>query len=709
MLDSNGSVQMSPQAGKGLVRFIPNAQLTMMEQQASPTYAQPQAQLDGLTAHLKKLWGDAKRVKMDIELVMLKCLRQVRGEYDADKLRAIREGGGSELYMRIVAQKVRDAKAWILDIMQPAGDKPWSLDPTPLADLPPIVAEKIQADVLNGVYQMAAMYAAQAGRAPTREEFNLVASQFQNEITEKVTALIQEAAKKSSERMSRKIEDQLVEGNWQSAFREFVEDVCTYPAGFLKGPLLRNKPSMKWTRDMATGKWIPDVSEKLALCFDRISPFDIYPLNNERDLQDVGLFERHKLTRKDLSELIGVPGYKTEAIRAVLADYGRGGLREWLWVDTERAVLQGNTSHIYTSDEGTIDALEFWGTVPGTFLLSWGMDPAMIPDPDKEYNVNAWMIGNHTIKAVVNPNKLGRKPYNKTSYHPTAGSFWGQGIPQIIADVQDVCNATARALVNNMAIASGPQVEVNVDKVQAGANAEDIWPWKVWQTNDSHMTGAPAIRYYQPNLLAEPLMAIFEKFKGQADEHSGVPAYAHGNPKVGGAGDTASGLSMLMTAAARGIKSVIWNIDVDVITPLVTSIYHFNMLYDQDETLKGDITIKARGSSSLIAKEQLAIRRNEFLMATNNPTDMAIIGFEGRKTLLKESIKSLDMPVDKVIPSEQFLPLAGGPGQPGTGGAGPNAQANGTQPQNQQKGAVLDPSGRPSGGKEANNFNRLPS
>ena len=58
-----------------------------------------------------------------------------------------------------------------------------------------------------------------------------------------------------------------------------------------------------------------------------------------------------------------------------------------------------------------------------------------------------------------------RKPYAKTSFIKSPGAFWGKGIPEIIEDVQNVCNAATRALVNNMGISSGPQVEVNLERI----------------------------------------------------------------------------------------------------------------------------------------------------------------------------------------------------------------------------------------------------
>jgi hypothetical protein len=49
------------------------------------------------------------------------------------------------------------------------------------------------------------------------------------------------------------------------------------------------------------------------------------------------------------------------------------------------------------------------------------------------------------------------------------------------------------------------------------------------------------------------------------------------------------------------------------------------------------------------------VRRSEFLTATNNPTDMQIIGAEGRAELLREAAKNLDMNTDRIVPPTSVI------------------------------------------------------
>ena len=137
--------------------------------------------------------------------------------------------------------------------------------------------------------------------------------------------------------------------------------------------------------------------------------------------------------------------------------------------------------------------------------------------------------------------------------------------------------------------------------------------------NDPAGSSAPAVRFSQPDDNANTLMGVYDKFSRLADDHSGIPAYLYGDLNVQGAGRTSSGLSMLMGSAGKGIRQVVMHIDSDVIKPIVERQYVYNMRYDEDESIKGDLDIMPRGAINLANKEQMNVRRIEFLTATANP------------------------------------------------------------------------------------------
>jgi len=630
--------------GRSFVEVKTNADLEN-ERKSESDSNQNTAIITGLTGRIRRHWEEARFARNQIEERIVDALRRRNGEYSPQKLAQIKQQGGSEIFMTITQIKCRAAEAWINDVLFPAGDKPWKVEATPIPELSPDKEELLGEFVKLEAESWMANEGVQLPEYAVQERFQDLKDQFKKKI--------KEDADKIASRMELKIEDQFVEGNWEPAMREVIKDVVTYPAGILKGPEIRKRKTLKWVQ--INGSWVQKIGTEYKPEYSRVAPFDLYPSPSSKNVNDGYLIERHRLRRLDLVAMKGVAGYNDTAIDSVLSEYGMGGLREWLWRDQERAHLEGRPNEFLFQGD-TIDALEYWGSASGKMLIEWGMDKSKIEDVNKEYQINAWLVGSYVIRARLNDDPLGGRPYDMASFEEVPGSIWGKGVPELMADVQDVCNAAARSLVNNMAIASGPQVEVHTDRVPVGEDITSIRPWKIWQTlSDPHGTNNPAVRFHNPQTNVQALLAVYDKFSTLADEYTGIPKYAYGEAGSGsGAAGTASGLSMLMSSAARGIKEVISHLDRPI-TGSVKRTYYFNMLYDKDESIKGDLKIVAKGSSSLIVKEQQMIRRAEFLATTNNPIDNQIIGIEGRAALLRESVKSFDIPVDDVVPDKDTI------------------------------------------------------
>ena len=623
------------------------------EERSKAQAAQAQPMIKSLASYVRGRWVEARKAKeQTVEQRMFKAVRARRGEYDPDVLTKIRETGGSEIYMMLTSNKCRAAASWLRDVMLGSGsDKPWTLRPTPIPTLPPDVTEEMRqaaidqmTTVMNTTGQML---------APTQLR------KYLNELREEYLYNLQEEAKFKVRQMENKMEDQLIEGGFIKSLDQFLDDITTFPAAFLKGPIIRRKPVMKWNSG-AQGGYQLTVVDDLVLEWERVDPFMIYPSPSSMGIDDGYLIERHKLRQPDLEALIGVEGYDDEAIRMVLDTYGRGGLQEWLIVDSTKAQAEGrSTVAVMQNSEHLIDALQFWGPVSGQMLLDWGLSDAEVPDKSKQYYCEAWLIGEFVIKASLNYHPLGKMPYFKASYEEVPGTFWGNSTYDLIKDCQDMCNSAARALSNNMGIASGPQVVINVDRVPAGDDITNLYPWKIHQvTSDPMGSSAKPIDFFQPSSNVQELLTTYEKFSVLADEYSGIPRYMTGNSPSGGAGRTASGMSMLMSNANKAMKQVVQNIDTSVMTPLLERLYFYNMKYSEDNELKGDVNVVARGAIGIVAKEAAQVRRNEFLAATANPIDMQIMGIEGRATLLRETAKDLDINPDEVVPPREMLKVA---------------------------------------------------
>jgi hypothetical protein len=599
--------------------------------------------IQGLAGHVSSRWETAKDGKRDLEERMLQCLRQRNGDYDPEALADIKRQGGSEIYIQLTSVKCRAATSWLRDTLTGTGaDKAWAIDATPEPTLPDFVVQDLQARMAQEL--QALMMQGQ----PTPDEGQL--REIASRMKDQTMRAMKEEADLRVERMERKMEDQLIEGGWVKALNEFIEDVVTFPFGVLKGPVKRKRKSMQWV----DGQLQP--VETIRNEWERVDPFMLYWAPWASDIQDGFVIERHRMTTESLQSLIGVPGYNEDAIRTVLGNFTSGGLTEWLWTDTAKAEAEGKdtTEVTYTTD--LIDALQLWDHIEGKLLREWGLSEEDIPDPLLSYPCEVWLIGNNVIRASLNYEPLGRKPYYITAYETIPGQIEGKGVPDLCRDSQAMVNSAARALANNMGISSGPQVGVNVSRLPPGEDITQMYPWKIWQFTQSEIADSSApVQFFQPNSNANELMAVFDKFSARADEDTMLPRYMSGE-NTPGAARTSSGLSMLISNAGKGIKQVINNIDHNIIVPAIERLYEDNMRYSEDDDLKGDIHVVARGASSLVVKEAEAIRRNEFLtLVLNSPVAQQIVGMDGAAELLRDMAKNLNANVDRIVPDRQQI------------------------------------------------------
>ena len=594
-----------------LLQLIDNSTLVQREQtalqQTQDNLLQEQL-LTSLAGHIQRQWQINRDHKSTVEEVLLDCLRQRNGEYSARELGEIREMGGSEVYMMLTAAKVRACASWISDIMLPAGDKAWSIEATPVPDLPPQMRDMTIRLLTEEVTQAQAQ-----GVNPNAQQIEERTLEFK----QRMLQALQRQADKAAELMEVKIEDQLTESGFDTAMEEFIDDFSTFPAAFVKGPVYRRRKGLRWGQN---GE--PEIYDEVYETDVRVSPFNIFPSPGAVCIQDGNLIELIRYSKMDLSDMIGLPGYDDNAIQMVLEDYQGGYLGDW---------TSQHTHELDRLQDDLIDALHYWGSASGKDLLEWGMDRSMIESPWKQYQIEAILIGRHLILVRQNQDILNRRPYYKASFQNKPGSFWGISPPMLMEDLQ--------------------RMWVHTDMLPQGEVITGMHPWKVFQTISKNQTAnVDPIKFFQPNSNAAELLEVYNTFEAKADDATNIPRYMYGNEKVAGAGQTAQGLAMLLESASKGIKAAVRHIDSGVIKPRIERQYQYNMLYLQDQSIKGDLKVVARGSSALIAKAASQARRNEFLAITNNETDAMILGVEGRTDILREMAKDMDMP--NVVPDD---------------------------------------------------------
>lgn len=590
---------------------------------------------DELVNYVRKCFGQAQqhRRSMGIDERLLNNLRANKLQYRPDELNLL--GPYNNIYIGIPALKARAAESWIIDIILNNIEKPWALSPSTDPDLPEEQREEIVDILLK-----------ELGDFENTEALKDRAKQLKGAFID----MEREKADRANKRMEETITDQTEDSDWVQEFNKLIQDITVQPTCIMRGMFVTNKLRGKWDGNKYVVEAQPTPNMRT------ISPFDAYPAPNATEVSTGSYFiERSSMPPSELYDLIGSEGFNAGNIRQVLDRYEDSGFALSIIGDSERRYLEaqsidGTVTSVMTN-LGTIDTLIFNGKVKGKQLKEHGV---IVSDLQKWYEAEVYVCGDYVIRAVLNPYPTGARPIQFTSYRKVRGSFWGQGVIDLVMDCGRVCNAAARALTRNMGYSSGPIGEVDSSRTAETQDPTSIEPYVIkFVGPDLQGTGQAAYRFHKVDSIGPDMMAVIERFVKMADDLSGVPSYVLGNPNVAGAGRTLGGLSMLMGNAAKGIKNVQKNIDIDVVAPLIERFFEYNMLTSKDPSIKADCTVVARGATGLMQRELAQTRTIEILNIIAPYVENWDQLPDGIKIMLREVLKSSGLPVDKIIPDPE--------------------------------------------------------
>jgi hypothetical protein len=600
-------------------------------------------EFQGLGPRLQSLFTEYKDARNDIEQEWLSSFRQFLGEYDPDVLAKL-TGTRSKVFVGLTRTKVMSAFSRLVDLLFQSGQDFYSIDPTAIPELDPLEMAEITKEATAEIMKA-------SGAASPTMVLDII-NERRDELMDQVRDEVRRRAKMAASEMTILVRDQLGEANAEQKIKEAIMESCIFGTGCIKGGTVRIERSKRWKRSYKNGVQTHSLTvvEQVKPEIESVSIFDVYPDPYATSNEDLhGLFRRHVLTRRQFRDLRDLDGFDSEAIEEILSDSPRGNHIEQ---DHERIRREVANIKLQSGPNNRFEVLEYWGSINGAELLEAGAELPEGSKEDDDYDANIWICAGKVIRATLNPIPDGRIPYNCFPYERNPHQFWGTGVPSMMRDSQSTMNAATRIFIDNMAISSGPMVEVNMDFLEAGEDPTDLHPWKVFLRSGGD-PNAPAVRFNQPVANANGLTSIIEMFRKFADETTSLPSYTHGD-----AGQqlnkTATGMSILMGNANVALKSTLKNVDDYLIIPLIKSLYHWNMEWSDNEKAKGDLNVSARGSTSLIQREVRSQRLLQFMSLISNPMDVAITK---RKELLTEIAKSMDINPDEVIKTDKELQL----------------------------------------------------
>jgi hypothetical protein len=594
--------------------------------------------------YIQQRFSKAETARNGEEQRWIRSYRNYRGLYGPDVQFTSTEK--SRVFVKVTKTKVLAAYGQIVEVLFGANKFPISIDPTLLPDG---VTEAVRLETEDSVKKMNEQQAPEDQGVPTlepgetlvdfrerlaglKEKLAPVEENLMEGEAESPTQITFHPAMIAAKKMEKKIHDQLEESNARKELRTAAFECALFGTGIMKGPFAVDKEYPNWSEE---GEYSPLI-KTVPKC-SSVSIWNFYPDPDASNMDDAEyIIERHKMSRTQLRALKNRPFFRTNAIDTSIS-MGESYTKEW-WEQAMDDDEQEARSERF-------EVLEFWGYMDTDLLKDQNVEiPKDMEDVD-QVSVNAWVCNGQVLRLVMNPFTPSYIPYYAVPYEVNPYSFFGVGIAENMDDTQTLMNGFMRMAVDNAALSGNLIIEVDETNLVPGQDLS-VYPGKVFRRQG----GAPGQGIFGtkfPNVSNEN-MQLFDKARVLADESTGFPSFAHGQTGVSGVGRTASGISMLMSAANGSIRNVVKNVDDYLLSPLGKAFFNFNMQFDFDQEIKGDLEVKAQGTESLMANEVRSQRLLQFLQITQNPT---LAPFSKMDYIIREIAKSMDLDPDKVVNS----------------------------------------------------------
>jgi hypothetical protein len=488
----------------------------------------------------------------------------------------------STVFIGMTRQKTNAAEARLADILLPTDDRNWGIQPTPSPEL-------------MGMSKDNKMAMDPQGQPVMGEDGQPV------RVRDVVKAVLEMANKKALA-MQTEIEDQLVECNYNGELRKMIHDAAVLGTGVVKGPIVTNRTRKAWqpmTDSMGQTVHQIEIVQEISPASFRVDPRNVWPDPGcgENIHNGKGIYEREQVTAKQIRDLAKQPGFMKDQLRKVLEEGPKQSATLREMTDEDQRDMARLTYEMWT----------YWGEVDHDDLESAGVS---VGEKDELRTISACvvMINNTVVKAFLNPLEGGDIPYDFYVWEKVAGSMWGYGIPYLMRSQQKVLNAAWRQMMDNAGVSSGPQIVIKPGAIQPADKQWQLSARKIWYATDDIDDVRKAFSTFEFNSHQAELAGIIKMATELADAETGVPTIMQG--EKGAAPDTVGGMQMLMNSANVVLRRLVKQFDDMVTKSHIRRYYDYNMMYNDDEEIKGDFTIDARGSSALVVRD---IQNQSFL------------------------------------------------------------------------------------------------
>lgn len=504
-----------------------------------------------------------------------------------------RKKNKSTIFPNITQPYVDAAAARIGDMLLPTDDRNFALKPTPIPDM----AVPAEAIVIDGQTV-----------EPTQ------------------VAQAVEAMKKQAEEKAKRgedwIVDRLTECQWHAEVRKLIDDAARIGSGVLKGPVPVKKKVKAWITEGGLSRL--EMKELIKPGSKRVDPWNLFPDPNCGETLHDGayVFERDYMGEQKVRALKGLPGYIDAQLDKVLqegpAKYVASGKVPWSEKGAEK---KGRFEiwyyHGIVKAEEMLAALECAGWAPndkdGNPDENWREEL----EEGASIDVMLTIVNDEIVRASFNPLDSGAFPYDIIPWKRRPNMPWGIGVARQMRTPQRIVVGASRFLMDNAGLAGGPQIILGKGLKPVDGKREVV-PLKFWYAaEDSEGKATDFMHSVEIPMQEGSLMNIVQFGMKMAEDVTGLPMLLQG--QQGKAPDTVGGMTILNNNGTAVLRRIARLFDSCITEPHIGRYYDWLMAHEEDDSLKGDFLIDARGSSALVERDLQNQEMPQILQMCLNP------------------------------------------------------------------------------------------
>lgn len=517
------------------------------------------------------------------------------GEYSDVELS--RYGKGAP-YLNIIERKAFDFESLFSDMQFNVLEKPWTLRPALIPDLPMTMKRTIAIQLLNEFGPGFANSPDAATRYYVLKKGKILGMN-------KVESEAEETAKT----VDKVVHRHMMEAGWTNHYEELINDIATYPNAITKGPFITMERRGVWDGDDSKQAYVPRAK------ITRVAPPDFYPSGDGATTQTVSnLCEVLHIDSKWINAAHKLEGFD----KAALTEVTRKWMENPTDYATKDAVFEDACGSVYEqafaepATHNTLFGVEYWGGCSGMYLKEkLGVKRGI--NNNEHYEMRIIVVQDKCVYARTNEMPDHMRPYHSSSYRMYNDCFWGRSIGDLLFDMQQMMLGLTRAHQRNAAMAAEPIYEIDNTRFSRRDRPNGVWPgMRVHPKADPLMNGRKAITMeHIPDNTTTLRSALLDFYK-LSDDLVGIPSFVTQQPS-GSVGRVGAVYVQAVSNALKGIRKVGQNIDKGSVEPCVQLMYKLIRDYTNDISTKYDMEVEVSGIAGLVQREIIG-QNDEYLL-----------------------------------------------------------------------------------------------